>query len=89
MPLLNHSRGKTFPVLPIKGSLFYSVGFKTLFTLFPQENAPVDSRSIYELINSSFKKHIFNHWSVLVGLRLSFIECAPSGASTRGRDRSQ
>lgn len=50
MPLLNHSRVTALAGLPIKGSLFHSVGFKTLFTLFPQENSPVDSRRIYELI---------------------------------------
>lgn len=57
--LLNHSKVIALPVLSIKGSLFYSVGFKTLFTLSPQENFPVDSRGIYELIKVLFKKHIF------------------------------
>ena len=39
-----------------KRKSFYSVGFKTLFTLSPQENFPVDFRRIYELIKLLFKK---------------------------------
>lgn len=53
---LNPSRVTALPGLPIKGSLFHSVGSQTLFTLSPQENFPVGSRRIYGLINLFFKK---------------------------------
>lgn len=43
-PLLNHSGVTALPVLPIKGSLFYSVGIKTLFTPLLQGNSPGDSK---------------------------------------------
>lgn len=48
----------------MKGSLFHLAKFKTLFTLSPQENFPVDSRRIYELIKLLLKKaDFFNNWS--------------------------
>lgn len=80
MPLLTHSRVTALPGLPIKGSLFHSVGFKTLFILSPQENFPVDSRRIYGLIKLVFKKA---HVLQLVGsaeAEPSFPECPLVGA---------
>lgn len=56
MPLLTHPGVTALPGLPIKGSLFHSVGSQTLFTRSPQENFPVGSRRIYGLINLFFKK---------------------------------
>lgn len=64
-PLSNHPGVPALPERPIKGSLsFYgrvnSVGSETLFTLLPQENFPVGSRRIYELIKLLFRRaHFF------------------------------
>lgn len=58
-----------------KRKSFYSVGFKTLFTLSPQENFPVDFRRIYELIKLLFKKACFLQLVSSGELESSFTEC--------------
>lgn len=69
-----------------KRKSFYSVGFKALFTLSPQENFPVDSRRIYELIKLLFKNTFF-YSSVSWGCPL--LNPSPPHALHLGQGRDQ
>ena len=59
-----------------------------MFTLSPQENFPVDSRRIYELIKLLFKKNrlfFFNNWSALGSRSHLALNARTGGVRVRGR----
>lgn len=78
-PPQSHGRA----VLPRKAVFFHLAKFKTLFTLSPQENFPVDSRRIYELIKPSLKKRVFSNLVALGAGAVLLNTCR--SAHVRGR----